>query len=47
MSSLSKTEAWWYDSGASVHVCSSKSSFKDYNVVDGHESLLGNYDSVK
>jgi hypothetical protein len=38
-----KSFDWWYDSGATVHVCNNKSKFKNYKeAVDGQEVLMGN-----
>ncbi|XP_071928092.1 uncharacterized protein [Coffea arabica] len=39
---------WWYDSGATVHVCNDKSQFQTYEEVpDGHEVLMGNHNIAK
>lgn len=39
---------WWYDSGATVHVCNNKDFFKQYEVATGDERLLiGNHDTDK
>lgn len=47
MASVSKTDDWWYDSVAAVHVYNNKTLFKDYKVVNGRELLMGNNDSAK
>lgn len=47
MASVSKTDEWWYDSGATVHVCNNETLFKDYKVMNGCEVLMGNNDSAK
>lgn len=47
MASVSKTDEWWYDSSATVHVCNNETLFKDYKVVNGREVLMGNNDSAK
>lgn len=36
------SDGWWFDSGATVHVCKDKSLFKTYEVVnDGQEVQMG------
>ena len=39
---------WWYNSGATIHVCNKKNHFKDYEIAaDGQEVLMGNFNAVK
>lgn len=39
---------WWYDSGATIHVCNNKNQFKTYEAVqDGQEVLMGNSNAAK
>ncbi|KAL0413455.1 UNVERIFIED_CONTAM: hypothetical protein Sradi_1547200 [Sesamum radiatum] len=34
---------WWYDSGATIHVCNDKNLFKDYEIAtEGQKVLMGN-----
>ena len=48
MAAVTKSDDWWYDSGATIHVCNNKSQFKDYEIVDnGDEVLMGNHNSAK
>ncbi|GJR99270.1 zinc finger, CCHC-type containing protein [Tanacetum coccineum] len=36
------TDDWWYDSGATTHVCNNKDLFKTYKETeDGHEVMMG------
>ncbi|KAL0290393.1 UNVERIFIED_CONTAM: hypothetical protein Sangu_2576400 [Sesamum angustifolium] len=38
-----KSFDWWYDSGATVHVCNDKNQFKHYeDVAEGQQVLMGN-----
>ena len=48
MVAVTKSDNWWYDSGATIHVCNNKSHIKDYKIVDnGDEVLMGNHNSAK
>ncbi|KAH7676279.1 RNA-directed DNA polymerase protein, partial [Dioscorea alata] len=48
MAAFSNTNGWWYDSGATIHICNDKNLFKDYEIAaDGHEVLMGNHNAVK
>ncbi|KAF2298893.1 hypothetical protein GH714_028823 [Hevea brasiliensis] len=48
MATTTKSNDWWYDSGATVHVCNDKTQFKNYEeVVNGQKVLMGNHDSAK
>ena len=48
VAAATKSCDWWYDSGATVHVCNDKSQFKTYEEVpDGHKVLMGNHDTAK
>lgn len=48
MAATTKLSDWWYDSGATVHVCNDKSQFKSYEeVVNGQKVLMGDHDSAK
>lgn len=48
VAAATKSCDWWYDSGATVHVCDDKSQFKTYEEVpDGHEVLMGNHNTTK
>uniref|UniRef100_A0A2N9GRF5 CCHC-type domain-containing protein n=2 Tax=Fagus sylvatica TaxID=28930 RepID=A0A2N9GRF5_FAGSY len=39
---------WWYDSGATIHVCNNKMLFKEYvEVGNGLEVLMGNHNTAK
>ncbi|KAL0299950.1 UNVERIFIED_CONTAM: hypothetical protein Sangu_3147200 [Sesamum angustifolium] len=38
-----KSFDWWYDSGATVHVCNDKNQFKHYeDAAEGQQVLMGN-----
>lgn len=38
------SDGWWFDSGATVHVCKDKSLFKTYEVIsDGQEVQMGDH----
>ena len=39
---MNKTTDWWYDSGATVHICNDKNLFKNYEVVSNE----GNNDTA-
>jgi len=48
MAASTKSSDWWYDSGATIHVCNNKSQFKNYEeAVDGQEVLMGNSNTAK
>ena len=48
MAGIKISDDWWYDSGATVHVCNNKSHFKSYeDTEDGQEVLMGNYNAAK
>ncbi|KAJ9535862.1 hypothetical protein OSB04_un000976 [Centaurea solstitialis] len=48
MAAIVTSDDWWYDSGATVHVCNNRSVFKDYvETVDGHEVLMGDHHTSK
>ena len=48
MTTTDKTANWWYDSGATVHVCNDKNLFKNYKVASNDENvLMGNHDTTK
>uniref|UniRef100_A0A2N9IZW8 Reverse transcriptase Ty1/copia-type domain-containing protein n=1 Tax=Fagus sylvatica TaxID=28930 RepID=A0A2N9IZW8_FAGSY len=39
---------WWYDSGATIHVCNNKMLFKEYvEAGNGLEVLMGNHNTAK
>lgn len=43
-----KSEDWWYDSGATVHICNSKNFFKKNEVVTKDEKvLMENHDTAR
>ncbi|GJT01847.1 hypothetical protein Tco_0823016 [Tanacetum coccineum] len=42
MASVTTTDDWWYDSGATTHVCNNRDLFKTYKETeDGHEVMMG------
>ncbi|GJW68701.1 zinc finger, CCHC-type containing protein [Tanacetum coccineum] len=42
------TDDWWYDFGASTHVCNNKDLFKTYKKAeDGHEVMMGDNHTSK
>ena len=48
MAAATKTFDWWYDSGATVHVCNNKDQFKTLEKVDeGSAVLMGNNVTAK
>ena len=48
MAFVSNINNWWYDSGATIHICNDKKQFKNYEVVvEGHEVLMGNHNDIK
>ncbi|KAL0301616.1 UNVERIFIED_CONTAM: hypothetical protein Sradi_6438400 [Sesamum radiatum] len=43
MAAAVKSFDWWYDSGATVHICNDKNQFKHYeDVAEGPQVLMGN-----
>ena len=40
MTMMNKTTDWWYDSGATVHICNDKNLFKSYEAVSNEEILM-------
>ena len=47
MAYVSNTNDWWYDSGATIHICNDKNQFKNYEVAaQGHEVLIANNNVV-
>nr|GEW74472.1 zinc finger, CCHC-type [Tanacetum cinerariifolium] len=48
MASVTTTDDWWYDSGATTHVCNNKDLFKTYNETkDGHKVIIGDNHTLK
>ena len=48
MAAVTTSKDWWYDSGATIHVCNNKNQFMDYEIAeDGQEVLMGNSNSAK
>jgi hypothetical protein len=48
MAVATNSSDWWFDSGATVHVCNVKAQFKTYVIAtDGEEVLMGNHNSAK
>ena len=48
MVAITKSYDWWFDSGATIHVCNDKSQFNKYeDATDGREVLMGNSNSAK
>ncbi|GJR04813.1 zinc finger, CCHC-type containing protein, partial [Tanacetum coccineum] len=48
MASVTTTDDWWYDSGATTHVCNNKDLFKTYKeTADGHEVMMGDNHTSK
>nr|GEW50302.1 retrovirus-related Pol polyprotein from transposon TNT 1-94 [Tanacetum cinerariifolium] len=46
MASATTTDNWWYDSGATTHVCNSRDLFKTYKKIeDGHDMMGDNHTS--
>ncbi|GKB98098.1 retrotransposon protein, putative, ty1-copia subclass [Tanacetum coccineum] len=42
------TDDWWYDSGATTHVCNNRDLFKTYNETkNGHEVMIGDNHTSK
>ncbi|KAG6529327.1 hypothetical protein ZIOFF_011524 [Zingiber officinale] len=47
MATSEKSADWWYDSGASVHVCNERNLFKNYELAAKEEKvLMGNHDTT-
>ena len=48
MAAATNSSDWWFDSGATLHVCNEKAQFKTYVIAtDGEEVLMGNDNSTK
>nr|GEZ29984.1 retrovirus-related Pol polyprotein from transposon TNT 1-94 [Tanacetum cinerariifolium] len=48
MASVITTDDWWYDFGASTHVCNNRDLFKTYKETkDGHEVMKGDNHTSK
>ena len=48
MAASTKSFDWWYDSGATIHVCHNKNQFKNYEIAEqGQEVLMGNGNTAK
>lgn len=48
MASVITTTDWWYDSGATTHVCNNKALFKTYEEAKyGHEVMMGDHHTSK
>ncbi|GJW04384.1 hypothetical protein Tco_1563240 [Tanacetum coccineum] len=48
MASVTTTDDWWYDSGATTHVCNNRDLFKTYNETeDEHEVMMGDNHTSK
>ena len=46
MADATKDNDWWYDSGATIHVCKNLSLFKSYEKVsDDSKVLMGNHNA--
>uniref|UniRef100_A0A2N9HK96 CCHC-type domain-containing protein n=1 Tax=Fagus sylvatica TaxID=28930 RepID=A0A2N9HK96_FAGSY len=47
-SAAENSSEWWYDSGATIHVCNNKTLFKEYvEAGNGLEVLMGNHNTAK
>uniref|UniRef100_A0A2N9HKM3 Retrovirus-related Pol polyprotein from transposon TNT 1-94-like beta-barrel domain-containing protein n=1 Tax=Fagus sylvatica TaxID=28930 RepID=A0A2N9HKM3_FAGSY len=47
-SAAGNSSEWWYDSGATIHVCNNKTLFKEYvEAGNGLEVLMGNHNTAK
>ena len=45
---VENSSEWWYDSGATIHVCNNKLLFKEYvEAGNGLEVLMGNHNTAK
>ncbi|GJU15238.1 retrovirus-related pol polyprotein from transposon TNT 1-94 [Tanacetum coccineum] len=48
MASVTTTDDWWYDSGATTYVCNNRDLFKTYKETkDGHEVMMGDNHTSK
>nr|GEZ42859.1 zinc finger, CCHC-type [Tanacetum cinerariifolium] len=48
MASVTTTDDWWYDSGATTHVCNNRDLFQTYKETeDGHEVMMGDNHTSK
>nr|GEU72856.1 zinc finger, CCHC-type [Tanacetum cinerariifolium] len=48
MASVITTDDWWYDSGATTHVCNNRDLFKTFKETeDGHEVMMGDNHTSK
>ncbi|GJW92550.1 zinc finger, CCHC-type containing protein [Tanacetum coccineum] len=48
MASVTTMNDWWYDSGATTHVCNNRDLFKTYKETeDGHEVMMGDNHTSK
>ena len=48
MATVIKSESWWLDSGATIHVCHDKAFFKSYEELrEFEEVLMGNHNATK
>ncbi|GJY64793.1 retrovirus-related pol polyprotein from transposon TNT 1-94 [Tanacetum coccineum] len=48
MPSVTTTDDWWYDSGATTHVCNNRDLFKTYKKTeDKHEVMMGDNHTSK
>ena len=48
MAASTVSNDWWYDSGATIHVCNNKNHFKDYKIAtDDQKVLMGNFNAAK
>ncbi|GJZ35132.1 zinc finger, CCHC-type containing protein, partial [Tanacetum coccineum] len=48
MASVTTTDDWWYDSGATTYVCNNRDLFKTYKeTADGHEVMMGDNHTSK
>ena len=48
MTTIDNSTEWWYDSGATMHVCHVKNLFKTYDVATKEEMVfMGNHDTAK
>nr|GFA12496.1 retrotransposon protein, putative, Ty1-copia subclass [Tanacetum cinerariifolium] len=48
MASVTTTDDWWYDSGATTHVCNNRDLFKTYKETEhGHEVMMGDNHTLK
>ncbi|CAL1368171.1 unnamed protein product [Linum trigynum] len=48
MAGVMTSADWWYDLGATAHICNKRAMFKDYTEsTKGHEVLLGDHRTIK